>query len=668
VIVPANRAPATHVQNRAQHDRAGTFCAQITQLARSPDAQLKPTTVPFPRHSATAWVASQLRSAPRLCLWLLLCWVSWTPAVHAQTLVVQQAAMVRVDTARYPDTLPATTVALPHLWDKDNREQRPAWYRLRFQLAQPPAQSQLAAYFEHVCSQFELQINGQVLATPFSPGSPRSRACHEPVLVPLPAALLKPGDNLLDVKLRGEPLQRVAMRGRAAALSAVTIGPHEVLRNRAERARFSNLELTIGLTTVAALCGLAALGMAKVSHLDYLAYFGAAALGWSLWMTLMHMAELPVQPIWAESLLVLLLPPIAAAGMLFLLRYCGLAVGWLEISLWLQCLVVPLSLLVAAPDRLHAVAQPWPVILGLELILIVGWFLQRAWQWSRPDFWVVGLPVGVFLLGLALESAFGPDPVLLPGKHGMNLALATLFAGLSWRLYQRYRSDLDLANDARAQLEKRLHETTTDIERNYGHMAEMRAEQVAAKERKRIAADLHDDLGAKLLTIVHTSDNDRIATLGREALEEMRLSVRGLTGKPVQLGDAVGDWRSEAMMRLSQGGVELVWNVSDEVLLSERKLSARAYVQTTRILREAISNLLKHSRATQCEVRVKADMNDFEMIIIDNGNGIPMELDGKLDRGHGMMTMKSRAKQLQGQCLVESGPGYGTTIRLTLPL
>ncbi|HLO92941.1 MAG TPA: ATP-binding protein, partial [Burkholderiaceae bacterium] len=40
----------------------------------------------------------------------------------------------------------------------------------------------------------------------------------------------------------------------------------------------------------------------------------------------------------------------------------------------------------------------------------------------------------------------------------------------------------------------------------------------------------------------------------------------------------------------------------------------------------------------------------------------------RLDRGHGMATMKSRAKQLQGQCLVESGPGYGTVIRLTLPL
>jgi signal transduction histidine kinase len=55
-------------------------------------------------------------------------------------------------------------------------------------------------------------------------------------------------------------------------------------------------------------------------------------------------------------------------------------------------------------------------------------------------------------------------------------------------------------------------------------------------------------------------------------------------------------------------------------------------------------------------------------VIQDNGKGISVEVDGRLDRGHGLSTMKGRAKQLHGQCLVESGPGYGTVIRLTIPL
>ena len=52
----------------------------------------------------------------------------------------------------------------------------------------------------------------------------------------------------------------------------------------------------------------------------------------------------------------------------------------------------------------------------------------------------------------------------------------------------------------------------------------------------------------------------------------------------------------------------------------------------------------------------------------DNGGGIANEVEARLDRGHGLASMKNRAKQLQGQCLVESGAGYGTVIRLTLPL
>jgi signal transduction histidine kinase len=91
-------------------------------------------------------------------------------------------------------------------------------------------------------------------------------------------------------------------------------------------------------------------------------------------------------------------------------------------------------------------------------------------------------------------------------------------------------------------------------------------------------------------------------------------------------------------------------------------------VQTTRILRESVSNIIKHSGATNATISATIQDGDFVLTIQDNGQGIPTELDGRLDRGHGMASMKSRAKQMHGQCLVESGPGWGTVIRLTIPL
>ena len=99
-------------------------------------------------------------------------------------------------------------------------------------------------------------------------------------------------------------------------------------------------------------------------------------------------------------------------------------------------------------------------------------------------------------------------------------------------------------------------------------------EKVTERERKRIAADPHDDLGAKLLTIVHTSESERISTLAREALEEMRLSVRGLTGRPVQLDRRTGRLACRGGVALGQAGIEADWSSPAEEL--PQTLSARA--------------------------------------------------------------------------------------------
>jgi signal transduction histidine kinase len=269
-------------------------------------------------------------------------------------------------------------------------------------------------------------------------------------------------------------------------------------------------------------------------------------------------------------------------------------------------------------------------------------------------------------LALAVEYLSQRFGIRSTATQLAQIATPLMMVLVGLRLLHEQGRALQLAEESKAHLEQRIQEATAEIERNFTQLAELRVEQVTERERKRIAADLHDDLGAKLLTIVHTSESERISTLAREALEEMRLSVRGLTGRPVRLIDALGDWRAEVVSRLTQAGIEAEWTAPHDDL--PQTLSARAFVQTTRILREAVSNVIKHSRATHCSMRCLIADGDVQLVVQDNGEGIPMELDGRLDRGHGMASMKHRAKQLQGQCLVESGPGYGTVIRLTLPL
>lgn len=584
-------------------------------------------------------------------------------------LTLSQAWAVRAATPMFPENTPAQRVTLPHRWERGLRDELPVWYRLEFELPRGGfGPGMPALYLEQVCAHYLVRLNGQYLASRGAGTQPRPTDCHEPALIDLPPGLLRERGNVLDIQVHALPLRKVAAAERAGALSAVRIGAHPPLQALQRQARALQLSLPLALLAVAGVVGMAALVLAVTAKLPYLGYFGAASLGWSLLGSLLLGMELPLPVLGVEIVITALTPPVAVAAILFLLRYCGLRIDWLESSLALQCLFVLLGLAVALPERVYTVAQPWALILVVELIVALGVFLHRAWHLSRTDFHIAAAAAGSGAAVLVGEFLLAPGPVLLPGKLAISVAVLVMFAGMVWRLQQIQRSAIDNAEQARLAAEKRAQEVSADMEQNYDRMAELRVEQVTAKERKRIAADLHDDLGAKLLTIVHTSDNDRISTLAREALEEMRLSVRGLTGRAVQLGDAIGDWRSEIMMRLSQGGVELAWDTPDELTFSERAMSARAYVQTTRILREAVSNVLKHSGASHCQISIRQDHNDFELTISDNGKGIPMEMDGKLDRGHGMSTMKGRAKQLQGQCLVESGPGYGTTIRLTLPL
>ena len=362
----------------------------------------------------------------------------------------------------------------------------------------------------------------------------------------------------------------------------------------------------------------------------------------------------------------------------YLLGLLGWRRAWLDLALWLQVLAVPFSHLLVSDERQGPLADSWAALMAIEAALIIGAQLalrQRERQRRSLDVhaqqdwrWMLGFSV-TSAVALGLEALARLEPALFAGTGlhstaGITVPLLLLTLGL--HAVQASTRGRDEAEAQLLALEQSQQEHLSAMERSFADMAEQKLEQVTERERKRIAADLHDDLGAKLLTIVHTSESDRISTLAREALEEMRLSVRGLTGKPVHLIDALGDWRAEVVSRLGQANILAEWKSPAEEIT--HTLPARAYVQTTRILRESVSNIIKHSGATHCTVSCAVLNGDFQVVIQDNGQGISTELDGRLDKGHGMASMKSRAKQMHGQCLVESGPGWGTVIRLTIPL
>ena len=629
-----------------------------------------------PTAAAFAWVFSRASFRP-LAAACIGAWVfmvmgavaAAAPASAEPVLVITGVLASKPSGERFSLGSASALVKLPDDWAVTRpRYEGAVWYRAGFDRpASTDPHELLALYIERACSNVEVYLNGQRIASGGRMSEPVTRNCHYPQLITLPAALLQERGNALDLQVQGHALPRVASRQRAGGLSVLKIGPQSVLSAEYDQRLFWNVTSVQIIAVVLAVLGLVTIALGWMNRREaYLSHFGWLAVAWSFMSIRIWWRELPWDTGVMEFLFCTGFAPVAGLAVQFLMSYADLRSRRIETALAAQWVLVPATLLLAGPNHLFSVASAWYVLLMAEVFAAITLYLRITWRRQRDEFW----PMVLLLIALAftalVELGVQHGLLALPRVQLLQFTAPLMFIGLAVRLLQMFSLALQSAEAGRTTLEGRVKEVSAEIERNFAQLAELRVEQVTEKERKRIAGDLHDDLGAKLLTIVHTSESERISTLAREALEEMRLSVRGLTGKPMRLADALADWRAETVLRLGQANIEADWRGPTEE--TDQLLPARGFVQTTRILREAVSNIIKHSGASHCKVRCAISDRQFGLTVQDNGKGIPMELDGKLDRGHGMSSMKHRAKQMQGQCLVESGPGYGTVIRLTLPI
>lgn len=612
-------------------------------------------------------------SAVNTWLWVgLVCaFLGWgMPGVaESATLRLTAALAVHSNATHYPTDLAAVPVTLPDDWAVS----RPGysgsvWYRLLFDRPAGLADDKpLMMHIERVCSNLEVELNGQFLHSGGRMEEPVTRNCHSPQVIRLPHSVLLPQNNVLDIRVQGSKLESVASRDRAGGLSAIDLAPRGSLVYSDRVRHFWGPAWPRATSTTLAVIGGLMIALFLLGRREApLLYFGLMTFTWALITCALAWHDPPIDTVRYELMVAASFPVLGAFTVQFLLIYAGARSKLFESILIAQCLIAPVILTLAGTDSMFVVSRAWHTVIGLEVLLSMGIYLWLAFLARQTDFSAMAalLPAGAAVIGVSLSRQyFGEGVDQAPAI--LEIAPTLLLISGALMLLLALTRALRAAEVARHQIESNFQETAAEMERSFLRMADERVQQVTESERKRIASDLHDDLGAKLLTIVHTSQSDRISSLAREALEEMRLSVRGLTGRPMRLMDAIGDWRAEIVMRLAQTGIEADWKTPAQD--TDQALTARVYVQTTRVLRESVSNIIKHSDASLCTVSCQFDDHEFCFTVQDNGKGISATSGAKLDRGHGMASMKQRAKQLNGQCLVESAPGFGTVIRLTVP-
>ncbi len=209
-------------------------------------------------------------------------------------------------------------------------------------------------------------------------------------------------------------------------------------------------------------------------------------------------------------------------------------------------------------------------------------------------------------------------------------------------------------------------------------MNRLKQQRLLEQERLRIARNIHDDLGARVTQISLLSgmaqdnpafpekaraDFDSISKMSRELVSALYETVWTVNPENDNL-DALGNYLCQMADQLC-AQARLRCRINGFDLPRDIQLSSQIRHHITMAAKEAIHNVIKHSRATEVTLRAGFEHGLLTISIHDNGSGFQLE---NCPAGNGVNNMKRRLSDLNGTCQVESRPGEGTTVRLELSL
>ncbi|MBX2988333.1 MAG: hypothetical protein KF802_10600 [Bdellovibrionaceae bacterium] len=184
------------------------------------------------------------------------------------------------------------------------------------------------------------------------------------------------------------------------------------------------------------------------------------------------------------------------------------------------------------------------------------------------------------------------------------------------------------------------------------------------EERRRVAQDLHDDVGARLLTGLYLADENLRTTI-QAAIADIRSIVSGISGEKVPLERLLAELRHETHRRLETAKIELQWPLSEGPELS-RLLDYRQHKAISSGVREIVSNVIRHAGAKRLQVEIKLDPEIICLSFSDNGSGLPASaLNGEAP-GFGLKGLERRLFTIGGKLELKT-LSPGSRVILSVP-
>ncbi|MCS6810206.1 MAG: hypothetical protein NZ694_02930, partial [Tepidimonas sp.] len=538
----------------------------------------------------------------------------------------------RVSLPQDPGQLPRQ-VDLPHLLDDEG----PAWqgwarYELLWPMHQPaPMQAsglQWGLLLPRVGSRLRILLDGQEIYQFGWDAKKESTvlAAALPHYVPLAPSLFTGEGPVrrLTVDVQAQPLER-------SGLWPVILGPHGALQQRYQELLLWQVTGSWVMAALALFIGALALLLWRALRERLFLFIALASLAHGLRTMLVCVVEPPLS---FNSLLLLRWSAFGVYVAFFMLIIKSLfevRLNWVRAGAWAILVLSPLVTLVALWTVDYNVIRIWAGIMtALAAVSLLAAVLDRirhrAMQRQHQIVACVALFTWITALRdfLVIQLNFAGDGDL----RWMSVGSLVLTLTLGWVLVERAAGWAQAVHRLNETLAQRIAQRERELGTAFERLQAVERQRAIEEERRRLMRDMHDGLGSQLVQTLNMVrnlnvqlDRETLATMLRQALDELRLTLDSFEPMEGDLPTILGTLRRRLGPALENMGIELRWEVQDVPPLPT--LDSKGVLNLFRCLQEIFANVVKHAQASRIVVSTWVRDDHVILTIEDDGIGLP---------------------------------------------
>lgn len=556
-------------------------------------------------------------------------------------------------------------VTLPDNWGKRWKGYTgTAWYKYEWNYNCPKNTAPLSIAIDYLNMAGAVYLNDELLWKDYSLVEPISRSWNKPQLLNIPQSAIRQGHNTLLIRIVGFATQ-------SSGLGEIHLGDSTTTSKYYEQRIWQHRTLHFINLIFTATLGLIGLFIWLFRRSDSsFGWFALASFTWAIFLSNLLITEPPFQlSVWAIAKINVLMVLIYSISIsLFCWRFAQKRFPRIE-KLYGLLTIFSLVLLLLVPTNQLGSALAFVFFSGATIFFLNSLsypfiiFKSKKIEYYLLAFCLmIYLWVGLYDLYLLL---FKPKVIFFLTPYAAPITALFIAIILAMRLAKNINK-IDNFNKIQAiKILKVSEELSYSL--NTQHQLELQNSRL--QERIQLSHDLHDGLGGSIVRSMIIVDQSKQPLSNQQFLSILKL-LRNDLRQVIDSGSSIGNktpetpqiWLAPLRHRFIQIFDEL--DIDSQWSSPESWMNQPSAIQCltlSRVLEEALTNIVKHSKATEISVTLHyLERHQLELLIQDNGVGFDVQANELMGLSVGMQSMKIRMGRIGGQLEIQSTPGKTT--------